>query len=138
MPPKRRDLPDLCDFAGSLRRLRERPVSSEWGEEPYVGAALCYAAVSMASFKKTLAKQGIKLMTDPRIAKLLQDERVMKAVVQMMSVPGKVQTFASDQKERLAKAMRVATEDEVKDLRRQIRRLEEELARVERDKGKRG
>lgn len=90
----------------------------------------------MSSFKKTLLKQGMKLMTDPRLSKVLQDERVMKAVMQMMSVPGKVQTFTSDQRERIAKAMRIATEDEVKDLRRQIRRLEEELARVERDGGK--
>lgn len=85
----------------------------------------------MTSLKKTLMKQGMKLMTDPRVMKVMQDERVMKAVMQMMSVPGKVQSFTSDQKERLAKAMKVATEDEVKDLKRQVRRLEEEIARME-------
>lgn len=92
----------------------------------------------MTSFKKALAKQGMKLMTDPRVAKFLQDERVMKAVMQVMSVPGKVQTFTSDQRERLAKALRVATEDEIRDLRRQVRRLEEEIARMERNADKRG
>ena len=81
----------------------------------------------MSSIKKTLMKQGMKLMTDPRVMKLMQDERVMKAVMQMMSMPGKVQTFTNDQVERLAKAMSLATEDEVKDLKRQIRRLEDEL-----------
>ncbi|MBX3261745.1 MAG: hypothetical protein KIS78_20125 [Labilithrix sp.] len=88
----------------------------------------------MSSIKKTLVKQGMKLMTDPRVMKIMQDERVMKAVMQMMSVPGKVQTFTSDQVERLAKAMSLATEDEVKDLKRQIRRLEEEVSRLEKDK----
>ncbi|MBX3201442.1 MAG: hypothetical protein KF850_28810 [Labilithrix sp.] len=88
----------------------------------------------MSSIKKTLVKQGMKLMTDPRVMKLMQDERVMKAVMQMMSMPGKVQTFTSDQVERLAKAMSLATEDEVKDLKRQIRRLEEEVSRLEKDK----
>jgi cell division FtsZ-interacting protein ZapD len=82
--------------------------------------------------KKTLMKQGMKLMTDPRVMKIMQDERVMKAVMQMMSVPGKVQTFTNEQVERLAKAMSLATEDEVNDLKRQIRRLEEEVARMER------
>lgn len=90
----------------------------------------------MSSIKKTLMKQGMKLMSDPRVLKIMQDERVMKAVMQMMNVPGKVQTFGNEQIEKLAKAMSLATEDEVKDLKRQIRRLEEELSRVEKDKKK--
>ena len=85
----------------------------------------------MSSIKKTLMKQGTKLMSDPRVMKLMSDERVMKAVMQMMSVPGKVQGFTNEQVEKLAKAMSLATEDEVKDLKRQIRRLEEEVARLE-------
>lgn len=88
----------------------------------------------MSSIKKALMKQGMKLMGDPRVMKIMQDERVMKAVMQMMSVPGKVQTFTSEQVEKLAKAMSLATEDEVKDLKRQIRRLEEEVARLEKKK----
>jgi hypothetical protein len=84
------------------------------------------------SLKKTLMKQGMKLMTDPRVMKLMQDERVMKAVVTAMSVPGKVQSFTSEQVQALAKAMALATEDEVKDLKRTVRRLEEEVARLER------
>jgi hypothetical protein len=90
----------------------------------------------MSTLKKTLLKQGMKLMTDPRVQKLMQDERVMKAVMQMMSMPGKVQTFTAEQVERLAKAMSLATEDEVKDLKRTVRRLEEEIARLEKHGGK--
>jgi hypothetical protein len=91
----------------------------------------------MSSIKKTLLQQGMKLMTDPRIARVMQDERVMKALMQMMSMPGKVQSFTNEQVERLAKAMSLATEDEVNDLKRQIRRLEEEVARLEeRDRSK--
>ncbi len=81
----------------------------------------------MASFKKTLLKQGEKLMSDPRVAKLMQDERVMKAIMKAVSVPGRVQDFTHDQAEKIARAMALATEDEVKDLRRTVRRLEEEL-----------
>ena len=88
------------------------------------------------SIKKSLMKQGMKLMTDPRVMKIMQDERVMKALMQMMSVPGKVTSFTNEQVERLAKAMSLATEDEVKDLKRTVRRLEEEVARLERQ-GKR-
>ncbi len=84
----------------------------------------------MASIKKSLMAQGMKLMSDPRVLKLMQDERVVKALMAAMSVPGKAQTFARDQAENIAKAMALATEGEVKDLRRTVRRLEEEVTRL--------
>lgn len=89
----------------------------------------------MSELKKSLMKQGLKLMSDPRVAKLLQDPRVMNAVMQAMSMPGKVQSFTAEQLEKLAKSMSLATEDEVNDLKRTVRRLEDEVARLERDRG---
>jgi cell division FtsZ-interacting protein ZapD len=88
--------------------------------------------MTQGTLKKSLMKQGMKLMSDPRIMKLMQDERVMKAVMQVMAMPGKVQSFTHDHVEKLAKAMALATEDEVKDLKRTVRRLEEEVARLQR------
>jgi predicted nuclease with TOPRIM domain len=85
----------------------------------------------MASIKQSLMSRGMKLMTDPRVMKLMQ------AVMSAMSVPGKVQSFTSEQTERIAKAMALATEDEVKDLQRTVRRLEEEVARLQREADKR-
>jgi hypothetical protein len=84
----------------------------------------------MSSVKKTLVKQGMKVMSDPRVVKLMQDERVMKAVMAAMSVPSKAQSFAKARLESVAKAMALATEGEVKDLRRTVRKLEDELARM--------
>jgi hypothetical protein len=86
----------------------------------------------MSSFKRSLMNQGMKLMSDPRVIKVMQDERVMKAVMTAMSMPGKAQTFAKQQAENVARAMALATEDEVKDLRRTVRKLEDELARMKR------
>ena len=84
--------------------------------------------------KSKLMQEGMKLMSNPKVMKLMQDERVMKAVMDVMSVPGKVQSFTDDQVAKLAKAMSLATEDEVKDLKRQIRRLEEEVSRLEKER----
>ncbi len=89
----------------------------------------------MASIKKTLLQQGMKLMSDPRVMKLMQDERVMKAVMTAMSMPGKAQSFARDQAENIARAMALATEGEVKDLRRTVRKLEEEVSRLKSEQG---
>jgi hypothetical protein len=89
----------------------------------------------MSHWKKALLQQGMKLIADPRVAKLMQDERVTKALMAAMSVPAKAQSFARDQAEVIAKVMALATEDEVKDLRRTVRRLEEDLARLKADQG---
>lgn len=81
------------------------------------------------SLKDKLLERGMKALSDPRVAKLATDPRVMKAVMQAMAMPGKVQQLASDQIEALAKRLHLATEDEVAQLRRTVRRLEEELDR---------
>ena len=80
------------------------------------------------SIKKTLTTQGMKLMSDPRMLKLMQDERFMKVMMAAMSVPGRVQTFTDEQKDTFAKALGVAREEEVRDLKRAIRALEHEVA----------
>src|SRR5580658_1645749 len=90
----------------------------------------------MAVNKKTFVQQGLKLLSDPRVIKLIQDERVMKTLVAAMSLPGKAQTFARDQVENLAKAMDLATEGEVRDLRRTVRRLEDEMANIKNGQGR--
>lgn len=83
------------------------------------------------SMKKTLLNQGIKIMSDPRVMKLMQDERLMKAVMGLMSVPGRVTTFTQEQSARFARTMDLATEQEVKDLRRTVRSLEEQIAELQ-------
>jgi hypothetical protein len=88
----------------------------------------------MSSLKKQLLKQGMALLGDPRVQKVMQDPRVMQGVMQVMAVPGKVQGIAEGGAQKLAKAMNVATQDEVKDLKRTIRRLEDEVSRLEADK----
>ncbi|MGO9837009.1 MAG: hypothetical protein ACLP1X_22665 [Polyangiaceae bacterium] len=88
----------------------------------------------MSAIKRSLMTQGMKLMSDPRVMKLMQDERVMKAVMAAMSMPGKAQSFARERVEGIAKAMALATEGEVKDLRRTVRRLEDDLARLKTEK----
>jgi hypothetical protein len=89
------------------------------------------------SFKKKMMEQGMKLLGDPRLADFMRDERVSRMMMQALSVPGKVTSFTQDQVEKLAKSMNLATEDEVANLRRTVRRLEEEMARMERDKDRR-
>lgn len=87
------------------------------------------------SLKKTVMKQGMKLMSDPRVLKLMQDERVMRAMMGAMAVPGKVSTLTEEGKESLQKIMGVASEREVKDLERTIRSLEDQITELKRRSG---
>jgi hypothetical protein len=52
-----------------------------------------------------------------------------------MSMPGRVNTFTEEQKEHFAKAMGLATQDEVRDLKRTVAALEREVARLRDAKG---
>jgi polyhydroxyalkanoate synthesis regulator phasin len=83
------------------------------------------------ALKDKLVSEGMKLAANPAVAKLMQDERFMKAVMAAMSMPGKVSTYTTEQKEHFAKAMGLATQEEVRDLKRTVAALERAVARLE-------
>jgi len=82
------------------------------------------------SIKDRLVTEGMKLAGNPQVAKLMQDERFMKLVMTAMSVPGRVSTFTTEQKEQFAKTMGLATADEVRDLKRIVTSLEQTVSRL--------
>lgn len=82
-------------------------------------------------FKKTLTAQGLKLMSDPRVLKLMQDERFMKLMMAAISMPGKVQSFTDEHKDTVLDSLGLATRQEVEDLRRAVRSLEEQVASLQ-------
>lgn len=82
--------------------------------------------------KQKLMQEGMKLMSNPKVMKLMQDERVMKAVMTAMSLPAKVSTFKESAGEKVAKTLNMATAQEVKDLKRTIRKLEEQVETLKR------
>jgi hypothetical protein len=82
--------------------------------------------------KQKLMQEGMKLMSNPKVMKLMQDERVMKLVMGAMSVPAKISTFTESAGEKIAKTMHMATAQEVKDLKRTIRKLEEQVETIKR------
>jgi cell division FtsZ-interacting protein ZapD len=83
------------------------------------------------ALRDKLMSEGMKLAANPAFAKIMQDERFMKLVMAAMSMPGRVNAFTAEQKEHFAKAMGLATQEEVRDLKRTIASLERALARLE-------
>jgi len=86
--------------------------------------------------KSMIVEGGMKLLQDPRFGKFATDPRVMRAIMQAMAMPGKVQEFTSEQIAGLAKKLNLASEEDVAQLRRTVRRLEEDLARERRGGGR--
>lgn len=80
------------------------------------------------AIKDEMMKRGMQLMSDPRVQKLMQNPQFMKVMMQVVQVPGKVNTFTNEQSERLASSLRLATAKEVKELRRKVEKLEREVA----------
>lgn len=79
--------------------------------------------------------EGMKLAGNPAVAKLMQDPRFMRLVMTAMAMPGKVSSFTAEQKEAFAKAMGLATEEEVRDLKRTVAALERQLAKLTSERG---
>jgi len=86
-------------------------------------------------FKQKMMQEGMKLMSNPKVMKLMQDERVMKAVMGAMQLPAKISTATEQVGETVAKTLNMATAREVKDLKRTIRKLEEQVETMKKNGG---
>ncbi len=81
--------------------------------------------------KSFLKDRGMKLMSDPNVSKLIQDERVMKVAMQAFQLRGKVQEQIDQNVGAAAKALGLVTKDEVRELKRTLRKLETELKKAQ-------
>jgi tRNA U34 5-carboxymethylaminomethyl modifying enzyme MnmG/GidA len=82
------------------------------------------------ALRDELLKRGMKIMQDPKVAKLVQDERVMKVAMQAFQLRTKVQDEIDGRVEKVAKSLGLVTKNEVKDLRRTLKKLENELEKT--------
>ena len=85
------------------------------------------------TIKESMTHHGMKLMSNPRVLKIIQDERFMKTVMNAMGVAGRITSAVHEHTERLAHIMSFATEQEVRDLRRTVRSLEDQIADLKRE-----
>lgn len=84
----------------------------------------------MTDWKSTLRDQGMKLLADPRVQELMKDERVMKGMMRAVQLRGEVQEELEKRIEEVARSLNLATAQEVKDLRRQLKKMERDLEKA--------
>lgn len=79
------------------------------------------------NLRSRVMKKGMELIQDPRVAKIVQDERVMKVAMQAFQLRGKVQEEIDQRVESVAKSLGLVTKSEVRELKRTVKKLENEL-----------
>jgi hypothetical protein len=77
--------------------------------------------------KQQLLSQALRLMQDPRVMKAIQNPKVMQGVMGAVQLRAQMQQNLESSVQRIAKRFNLATEAEVRELRRTVRRLEREL-----------
>jgi hypothetical protein len=77
--------------------------------------------------KQQLVNQALRLMQDPRVMKAMQNPKVMQGLMGAIQLRAKVQQNVESSVTRVAKRFNLATEAEVRELRRTVKRLEREM-----------
>jgi len=77
--------------------------------------------------KQQLLNQALRLAQDPRVMKAMQSPTVVQGLVGAMQLRAKLQQNIETGVLRVAKRFNLATDAEVRELRRTVRRLEREL-----------
>ena len=88
------------------------------------------------NLKKMVMERGMKLMSDPRVMKLMSNPKVMNVVMKGFQLRGKAQASIDKRVASLAKTLKLATREEVRDLKETIRTLERALKEVQSEVGK--
>jgi hypothetical protein len=77
--------------------------------------------------KQELVNQALKLMQDPRVMRAMQNPKVMQGLMGAIALRATLQKNLESSVELVAKSLSLATEAEVRELRRTVRRLEREI-----------
>jgi polyhydroxyalkanoate synthesis regulator phasin len=81
--------------------------------------------------KSILKSRGQELLADPKVQKVLQDPRVMGVAMQAFQLRGKVQEQLDERVEQAAKTLGLVTKNDVRELKRTIKKLETELKKTQ-------
>ncbi len=84
------------------------------------------------ALKDFVTKKSFELMQDPRVSKLMQDERVMKGMMKAIQLRGQLQDNLDERIDKVARTLNLATKKEVRELKRSLRKMEQDLAREKR------
>lgn len=91
----------------------------------------------MANFKQQLLKGAMKAMSNPKVQKIISDERTQKAFAQAFKTSYTIKTRLDEKKAELAHRMNFATGDDLRSMKRELDRLQRQVERLKREQAER-
>jgi hypothetical protein len=85
----------------------------------------------LSKLRDTAMREGMKLMSSPRVIKLMGSPQGQKVMTFAFQLPQKVQGIFEAQGKRFAKRFKLATRQDLKDLKKHLADLEATLKKVE-------
>ena len=86
----------------------------------------------MIDMLKNLAmEKGMSLMKSPMVSKIMASEKTAQLIETAMTVPFRVSSVLTAQKEKLVEMFDLATQEDVDDLRRTVTRMESTISELQ-------
>jgi len=82
--------------------------------------------------RQQVMRQGMKLMTNPKVMKMMADPRVMSAISQGFAIKGQIQSHVEGTLRQVASMLNLATKEEIEELRRSLTQVEDSVTTLER------
>jgi BMFP domain-containing protein YqiC len=81
----------------------------------------------MKQIKKAALNQAMKLMSNPKVGKMLSDPRVMNAITKGFEVHGQIRNHVEGKLRSLANTLNLVSKDEFSNLRQKLSQVENSL-----------
>jgi hypothetical protein len=85
----------------------------------------------MNKIKEEAMKRGMKLMTNPKVMKMMADPRFMNALSKGFQMRGQIQGSVDSALKNVATRLQLATKDDLTNLQRTVQRMENKVSTLQ-------
>lgn len=82
--------------------------------------------------KQEAMRRGMRLMSNPKVMKMMADPRFMNAISQGFALKGRIESEIECRLRKIAETLNLATREDVETLRRSISQMESSVSALER------
>jgi polyhydroxyalkanoate synthesis regulator phasin len=89
----------------------------------------------LEKLKQEAMRQGMKLLSNPKVMKMMADPRLMNAISQGFAIKGRIQSEIETRLRDVAGALNLATREDVESLRSTLDQMQQSVSHLERKLG---
>lgn len=84
----------------------------------------------MGSFKDEFMKAAMKALQNPKVQKIMSNEKVQKGMAEAIKASYEVRSQFDEKKKELAEKLNLATSDDLRTMKRELDRLQRQVSRL--------